>query len=242
MPLPASTLFPGDTIFPADEGVSPYEKSGTLTAGASTSAVDSFTAVETGSVRTSARVSGVDASSGIPPTPPAGIIPALQIEIDFLGNPTATYADIQANQDDTVSFWRMNSTSTSLDERLANTGTIIGTPTTTASPYTYDSDLALQFDGSADGAYVPSSTGLISKGNFTIAGWLRVDSLPGATRDIVSKRGGWMLQLTAAGKLVWTLKDDNSTATVTSNTTLVVGTWYHVAAVYDSVNISIWIN
>lgn len=177
-------------------------------------------------------------------TPPtqATTNPVPVVEIDFQGNPTATYADIQKTQDNAISFWRMNSATTFLDERLAHNGTIIGTPSTTASPYSYDSDLAMAFDGSADGAYVSSANDLTSKSNFTISGWLRIDSLPGGTRDAVAKRGAWLLQVTSAGKLVWTLKDDLSTATVTTNTTLAVNTWYHVAAVYDSVNISVYIN
>ena len=177
-----------------------------------------------------------------PPVTTPTTIPTALVEIDFLSNPTASYADIQTNQDNTISFWRMNSATTFLDERLAHNGTIFGTPTTTASPYSYDSDLALAFDGSADGAYVASGTDLINKGNMTIEGWLRIDSLPGANRDVVAKRGAWLLQITSTGKLVWTLKDDNSGATVTSNTTLVAGTWYYVAAVYDSVNISVYVN
>lgn len=172
----------------------------------------------------------------------ATINPVPTIEIDFTGNPTAQYADIQTTQDGGVSFWRMNSASTFLDSRGTNPGTIIGTPTTTASPYSFDTDLALAFDGSSDGAYVTSATDLINKGNMTVAGWLRVDSLPAGTRDVVAKRGAWLLQVTSTGKLVWTLKDDTSTATITTNSTLAVNTWYHVAAAYDSVNISVYIN
>lgn len=181
------------------------------------------------------------AAAPVAPTTPT-VVPVPTIEIDFTGNPTATYADIHTTQDGGVSFWRMNSTTTFLDERLNNNGTIIGTPTTTASPYTYDTDLALQFDGSSDGAYVPSSTGLTNKSDMTIQGWMRVDSLPASSRDIVAKRGAWVLALASTGKLTWTLKDDTSTATVTSNTILTVNTWYHVAAVYDSSRIYIYIN
>ncbi len=177
-----------------------------------------------------------------PPVTTPTTIPTPVIEIDFLSNPTASYADIQTNQDNVVSFWRMNSATTFLDEKLAHNGTIIGTPTTTASPYTYDSDLALAFDGSSDGAYVASGSDFISKGDMSIAGWLRIDSLPASNRDVVAKRGAWLLQVTSTGKLTWTLKDDNSGATVTSNSTLAVNTWYHVAAVYDSVNILLYIN
>ena len=190
-------------------------------------------------------------------TPPAAatVNPVPTIEIDFQGNPTASYADIQTNEDGVVSFWRMNSSSFFADERSslapqgggpvsaggAHAGVIVGTPTTTASPYPYDADLALAFDGSSDGAYVLSATDLANKSNMTIEGWLRIDSLPAGTRDVVAKRGAWLLQLTSTGKLIWTLKDDNSTATLTSNSTFVANTWYHVAGVYNSQTISLYV-
>ncbi len=176
-----------------------------------------------------------------PPAPPA-TIPTPFIEIDFTGNPTASYANIQATQDGVVSFWRMDSATTFLDEKLANNGTIIGTPSTTAGPFTYDTDLALAFDGSADGAYVPSATDLNNKSDMTVEGWLRIDSLPAGDTDAVAKRGAWILQVKSNGTLLWRLKDDTSTTYVITNTALTVGTWYHVAAVYDSSRISVYIN
>ncbi len=177
-----------------------------------------------------------------PVTPTPATIPSAVIEIDFLGNPTATYADIQATQDNALGFWRMNSATTFLDERLLHNGTIIGTPTTTTGPYTYDTDLAMAFDGASDGAYVPSANDLANKGNMTVAGWLKLPSLPGGNSDIVAKRGAWRLVATSTGKLIWTLKDDNSTVSLTSNTTLATGIWYHVVAVYDSTNVLLYIN
>ncbi len=179
--------------------------------------------------------------SGVAPPPPVSLIPSATVEIAFTGNPTATYSDIQKTQDGTLSFWRMNSATTFLDERLAHNGTILSTPTTTASPYAYDADLALQFDGSADGAYVASAADLTNKGDMTIAGWLRIDTYS-TLRDVVAKRGAWLLQANSTGNLVFKLKDDNSAAQVVSNTSLALATWYHVAAVYDSTTISIYIN
>ena len=267
MPAPSTTLFPSNSLFPSEISANPYSKTGEVIAGAQLRGFDKFTAVDAGSGRSQAVLSGtarkisatgttytktgsvlitgrLSGSRAAPPTVTDQLltIPVPTIEIAFTGNPTATYADIQYGQDGSVSFWRMNSATTFFDELAVNNGTIIGTPTTTASPYSYDTDLALQFDGSADGAYVTSSLGLVSKSDMTAAGWLRIDSLPAGTRDIVAKRGAWVLQVTSAGKLVWTLKDDTSTATVTSNTTLVAGTWYHVAAVYDSASILLYIN
>ena len=67
-------------------------------------------------------------------------LPVLTAEIDFQGNPTATYADIQKTADDVQGFWRCNSSSTFNDERGLNNGTVSGSPSTTAGPYPYDSD------------------------------------------------------------------------------------------------------
>jgi concanavalin A-like lectin/glucanase superfamily protein len=177
-----------------------------------------------------------------PPATPTGIIPTATIEIDFTGNPTGTYADIQSNQDGVVSFWRMNSATTFLDERLANNGTVSGAPATTTSPYALDADLGLTFDGSDDYALVPNSFTLSTKGACSIEGWLKLASLPGATADIVTKRGSWLVQINSTGRLLFTCKDDTSTATATSNTVLVTGAWYHVAFVYDDSSIAIYVN
>ena len=184
--------------------------------------------------------------SAAPVAPPApstpAVVPSPVVEIDFTGNPTATYADIHQGADGVVSFWRMNSTTTFLDERLANSGTLVSTPSLVSGPYTYDSDQALAFDGSSDSAYVISSPSLTTQSQFSIAGWLNLPSLPASTKDIVSKRGSWLLRVTSAGKLVWTLKDDTSTVSVTSNTVLATNTWYHVTGIYTDTEAQLYIN
>lgn len=172
--------------------------------------------------------------------------PVLKVEIDFTGNPTAGHADILQGQDDVTSFWRLNNTGTMLDSVGMNPGVIEGTPTTTTSPLLYDSDPALAFNGSSNAAYVPTAANLTSKANFTAAGWLYLPSLPAGARDVVAKRGAWLLQANSTGNLIFTLKDDTSTGSVTTNTALAVSTWYHIALVYNSTGvagtISIYIN
>src|SRR3990167_3802106 len=148
--------------------------------------------------------------------------PDLTVEIDFTGHPTADYDDILTNAYGVVSFWRCNSASTFLDS--------VG------------SDLALAFDGSADGATVTSATSLSQVGDFTLEAWVKLPSYPAATRDLITKRGAWLLQVTSAGKLVFTVKDDTSTASLTSTGPLAVSTYYHVACVYDSTNIYLYLN
>lgn len=168
--------------------------------------------------------------------------PVLNLAIDFAANPTAGHADILQGQDGVTSFWRLNNIATMLDSVGSNNGVIEGTPTTTTSPLTFDADPALAFDGTSDAAYVPTAANLTSKANFTVSGWLYLPSLPAGTRDLVAKRGAWLLQVDSTGHLIATLKDDTSTAAVTTNSVLATATFPHIALTYDSVNISIYIN
>lgn len=169
--------------------------------------------------------------------------PALKVEIDFIGVPTATYQDVQLGTDGVVAFWRMNSVSSPLDDtRGAYDGVIEGTPTTTPGPHTLDTDVGLDFDGTSDAAFVASAAGLETKDPMSVEFWMRVPSIPGATRDIIAKRGAWLVQLNSAGRLVVTLKDDNSTASATGTGALVPGAWYHVAAVYTGAAIQLYVD
>lgn len=177
-----------------------------------------------------------------PVTPVATVNPVPTIEIDFLGNPSATFGDVHKTADGSVSFWRMNSATTFLDEHLTNPGVVLGTPSTISSPFPYDTDQGLSFNGTTDSAYVLSSPTLTTKSQFSIDGWVKVASLPGSTVDLACKQGSWRLRLTSAGKLVWTLKDDTSTVTLTSNSVLSVNTWYYVACVYDDTQVLLYVN
>jgi len=103
-------------------------------------------------------------------------------------------------------------------------------------------DFATTFDGVNDSAYVLESISLTGSGAQSIDGWVKFASIPGSTKDIVTKPGCWYLQVNSAGKLLWTVKNDANTATVTSNTALLTNTWYYVAGVYDGASAILYIN
>ena len=168
--------------------------------------------------------------------------PTLEVSVDFAANPTASYADIHETDDGLVSFWRLNSTSTLLDELGVNDGVQISTGTLIAGPYSFDTDQGLTYDGTNDSSYVLSSASLVTQSAFSVDGWIRVASLPGSTVDLLTKRGSWLLQMNSSGKLLWTLKDDTSTVTITSGTTITTNTWFHVTGVYDDANALLYIN
>jgi hypothetical protein len=166
--------------------------------------------------------------------------PTLVAELDFIGNPTATFPDIMMTAPGAVSFWRMNSTSTFLDTHAANNGVIDGSPSLVAGALPLDTDQALSFNGTS--AYVVDSSSLATKAAMTIQGWVKLASLPGSTKTLVAKQGSWLLQITSAGLLTWTLKDDNSTGTITGSTALTTGVYHHVACVYDNTSLLIYLD
>jgi hypothetical protein len=169
-------------------------------------------------------------------------IPTLDVGCDFQANPLGSYSDIHSTLPGVVSFWRTNSTSTFLDERGANDGTMVSTPATTAGPYSYDSDLGLTFDGASDSAFVPSSASLSFNGPLAVDGWVKVASLPGSTVDLVGKHGSWLFQLGSDGKVRFHVKNDASLASLTSSTVLATGTWYYVLGSYDGATAALYIN
>lgn len=169
-------------------------------------------------------------------------LPELQVEVDFDGNPTATFADVRETHEDVVSSWRLSSTSTLEDVRGLNDGVILGTPTLVTGPFPFDADQALAFDGVSDSAYVPSDSSLTTKNPFAADGLVSFPAFPAATRDVVGIRGSWLLQINSAGQLLFVVKDDTSLVTVTSNTVLDTDTFYYVSLVYDGAEAKLYIN
>ncbi len=161
--------------------------------------------------------------------------PTVVVEVDFTGNPTATYLDTLSNTDGIVSYWRMASNTALTDVMGTNGGTVVATPTLVTGALPNDSNQAISFNGTTQRAYVPSSSSLTPT-NFTVQGWVKFASLPAGTRDLVSKRGTWAVQISSTGIVSFTLKNDTSTSTVTSTTPLATGTYYHITAVHDSDN------
>lgn len=166
--------------------------------------------------------------------------PDLLVDIDFDSNPTAGYFDQRRYADGLVSYWRLNSGATLVDELGANTGTMNGSPPTVAGAFAFDADLAVSFDGSTDDGVVGSAAAVANP--FTLEGWVKVAALPASTRDLVAKRGSYLLQMNSAGKLLFLVKNDTTVTTVQSGAGVVTGAWYHVACTYDGATARIYVN
>jgi hypothetical protein len=160
--------------------------------------------------------------------------PTLTVEVDFLGNPSATYYDRHYNDDSVVSYWRLNSTSAFPDEHDGvNDGVVTNAPTLVTGALPYDSNQALSFNGTNEDAYVAES-GTLYPPSFTLETWVKVISYPGSTRDLVGKRGSYFLQISSAGSILFKVKNDGTTATCSSNAPISTGVWHHLAGVYDA--------
>ncbi len=166
--------------------------------------------------------------------------PTVVVEVDFTGNPTATYLDTLSNTDGIVSYWRMASNTALTDVMGTNGGTVVATPTLVTGALPNDSNQAISFNGTTQRAYVPSSSSLTPT-NFTVQGWVKVASLPAGTRDLVAKHGTWRIQLSSAGLVSFTIKNDTAVSTVTSTTPLTTGTYYHITAIHDQDNGLQWL-
>ncbi|HRO43213.1 MAG TPA: T9SS type A sorting domain-containing protein [Flavipsychrobacter sp.] len=106
--------------------------------------------------------------------------------------------------------------------------------------------LRLQFDGIDDHITVVNTPILNPGLAFTIEGWFGPGSL-GAVRTLVSKDStattlSYNLSLNATGNVTFTVQTTAGTVTTTSSNALSVGTWYHIAATYDGVDMKIYVN
>lgn len=172
-------------------------------------------------------------------------LPQLIAEIDFTGNPTASYSDVASNADNVISYWRMNNGTALTDQYGTNSGTLFGSPGTVTGGLPYDTDKALAFNGTSGYGKVPSSSSLLQSGAWTYEGWLKVSALPAATSPIWTK-GSHGLSLRADGKLE-TFIANHVSGTVTSTTVtgavpITTGTYFHVASVYDGANMNLYVN
>lgn len=163
--------------------------------------------------------------------------PTLVSELMLDANPTASYHDTIYYDDACVSYWRMSSGASLVDEKGANGGTLSGGPALTSSLFPFDSDQAMAFDGTNDYAIVPSSSTLNLAGSWTYEGLVKFASLPGSTRPLFNK-GAIRVDLLSSGKVQGQLSNDQSgtltTTTVTSTSTLDVATAHRLALCWDA--------
>lgn len=168
-------------------------------------------------------------------------LPTLISEVDFEGNPTATYSDTVRYDDDTAAYWRMNSAATLADELGVNGGTFPNAPVTAAGLLEpLDSDLALTFDGVNDYAKVLSTAQLAQAGSYSLHGFIKTPAaMPGALKGVFDK-GAYKLGLRSDGKLQFSVQNHvsgvSTITTLVSTTVLQASTKYHVVVVHDAAN------
>jgi hypothetical protein len=63
--------------------------------------------------------------------------------------------------------------------------------------------------------------------------FLWLDSLPGSTKDVVRKTSSYAVQVNSSGRVLFVLTNGASSITLTSNTSLTTGRWYHIVCVYN---------
>jgi hypothetical protein len=97
---------------------------------------------------------------------------------------------------------------------------------------------AFSFDGADDYVDVPALTTSNFPAAFTIGGWVKVNTLPGDIAVLAGMPGAYQLDVRSTGVVTF----GNSGAMVDSISALAAGSWYHVAATFESENINIYIN
>ena len=104
---------------------------------------------------------------------------------------------------------------------------------------------AFSFDGTNDFVEVPSSAGLSITGPITVEAWIQRSAT--TPQSIVEKygtnQGGYGLRVMSNGRLqFFTIGDNETSDAVTGGSTLFVGTWYHVAGVWDGTALRVYVN
>ncbi len=119
------------------------------------------------------------------------------------------------------------------DEMNHNALTATGTGTLVTGALTVDTDQAISLNGPTSFFSATDSTSLSITGSLSIELFVKLSSLPGATRDIVRKTGSYAVQVTSSGQVLFVVTGPSSSVTVTSTTTLSTNTWYHLVCVYN---------
>jgi subtilisin family serine protease len=139
----------------------------------------------------------------------------------------STYSDPRA-------YWRFNEGSGAVASDSSgngNAGTIYGASWVSGSP---DSTTALSFDGVNDFVEVPTDVSLSPRTVVTVEAWVRLAEITTRNPNIVSKDHEYFLGYeTSTGRLRHGIHTSGWNVRVSSSAVLPIGTWVHVAMVYD---------
>jgi Concanavalin A-like lectin/glucanases superfamily/Fibronectin type III domain/Lysyl oxidase len=150
--------------------------------------------------------------------------------------------------DNPVSYWRLGEASgtTAADERAANPGTYVNSPTLGASSLltTDTANKAVTFDGTNDQVKVPNSAPLNLTGSFSLEAWIKPSSLPAAGQfaSVMTKAESYSLQFNGP-RLEFTIMQAGVRKRLQAPTNAVLaGTVYHVVASYDGTTQRLYLN
>jgi len=153
-----------------------------------------------------------------------------------------------------VGYWSFNEgTSTTAGDFSGNgnNGSLSGfanPPTATSGWGNGKFGKALNFDGSDDYVTMGDKDSFNPSSAITIAGWVNIDittgdkTIIGKTEALAGVSGEYFLRVDGQ-KIRFTIQTSaGTTGAFLGNTTLSIGTWYHVAGVWDGSNASIYLN
>src|SRR6185295_442818 len=145
--------------------------------------------------------------------------------------------------DSPVSYWRLGeaSGSTAADERGANGGTYVGSPTLgAAGALAGDPNTAVVVNGSSQYVNVPDAATLSPEagatGKLSLEAWVKVASLPASGPGTVMSKGSgsgyeYALRVRNSGAvelILWSPGGATYQALVSGASLVTPGTWYHL--------------
>src|SRR5574337_6657 len=145
--------------------------------------------------------------------------------------------------------WKLASTTWTDDSGNGNTLTASASAPTAVAGHAGGANLGTNFSGSTQYLYITdaSQVGLDITGAITISVWVK-PSNTGSTKTYIGKHAaspdfGYAVYQNTSNKFGFLVSGNGTSSTsVISNTTLATGTWYHIAAVYDGVDLRIYVN
>jgi hypothetical protein len=165
-----------------------------------------------------------------------------------LGDIAATSTTISGLLNNTTYYWRVNASNSSGTSAWSSSRSFTTAPGVTAVE-SNGAGFALDLDGADDYVTVPDNNTLDLTSKLTIEAWIKLGK--SGTQRIVSKStldatSGYELSI-SAGNIPF-VRFNQATPTPQDNnrlnavTTLLVGTWYHIAATFDGSTTRIYVN